>query len=157
MFSMAAIAGHDFGDPPANGIRLLHLDQSMTRESPTRRLPELGDDLDFATWPRQSRSATIAESHEIEHRFLRRRLRFFIAREHRQNQCLIGQGMHVPGVQRRAKSDQQFQFTKALRGRSSHRDSNRIGFHPNRGRLGAVPSAPLPYKPSCRGRALSAD
>ncbi len=60
--------------------------------------------------------AAVAEADVVEHRFLRGRLRLFVAGEHRQDDRLAGQAVGVARVERRAEVDDLVELAERLGG-----------------------------------------
>ena len=100
--------------------------------------------------------AAVAQADVVEHRFLRRRLRLFVAGEHRQDDRLARQAVGVARVERRAQVRRAGRGCRAPRRRTWRRGSSRTDCRRGRSRLSARRRRRLRCRPSCRGRASSA-
>ena len=67
---------------------------------------DVGDDVDFAPRAFVPPRAAVAEADVVEHRLLRRRLRLFVAGQHRQDDRLARQAVGVAGVERGVEIDE---------------------------------------------------
>ena len=68
----------------------------------------------FALGPGMPRRAAVAEADVIEHRLLRRRLRLFVAGEHRQDDRFLREAERVSRIQRRAHVNERVEFFERL-------------------------------------------
>ena len=100
--------------------------------------------------------AAVAQADVVEHRLLRRRLRLFVAGQHRQDDRLLGQAVGVAGVERRVQIDEQVELAERLAG------ERRVGIRAVQvaaeaeAELQLAARRPPPCRPSCRGPASSA-
>ena len=118
---------------------------------------DAGDHLHFASRAFVPARAAVAEAHVVEHRFLRRRLRLFVAGQHRQDDRLLRQAVGVARVERRVQVDEHVEL---LEQRLAAKFAS--GFEPYRFPPRQKPEFQLacfrrlPCKPACRGPAWSA-
>ena len=68
----------------------------------------------FASRPRVARPAAVAQPHVAEHRLLRRRLRLFVARQHRKHERLFRGSPCMAAVERRRQVRNQVQLAERL-------------------------------------------
>src|SRR5205085_8912009 len=90
------------GDRFANLSRVRDFTPIDWRRVAEHSLGQQRNDLNFTFRSLVTSRSSFAQTHVVEHRLLRGWLRLFIAREHRQDDCLFSQTMRVPSVERRA-------------------------------------------------------
>ena len=105
--------GHQLADPLV-ALEVAPVHRTVVASTPRA---ESGQHRDLAPRPFVARRAALAQPHVAEHRFLRRRLRLFVAREHRQDERLPRGAPGVPGVERRGQVGDRVELAEGLAGK----------------------------------------